>query len=417
MSGILKSIYSGLHHTLGVWCDEMTNLFRDQGVLLFCIVVPLVYPLLYSWIYNNEVVRDMPVVVVDYDHSATSRSFIRRMDASPEVSVQAYVRSPEEAEILMAQQKVRGVVLIPADFAKKIARTEQAHVSVFCDMSLMLAYKAVYQTAMEVSSEMNAEIQLARTPTFTKTDGDIRTEPIVQHEISIFNPTTGYANSLLPPVLMLILHQTLLLGIGLSAGTMRERKENPKMVEIGKQPFGITHIVLGKALCYVMVAMVMGTYIGLAVPRFFSFTSMNTAAHFFPFLFLFVLATTFFGMAVSGLIRQRENVMLLVVFTSVPLLFLSGTSWPTSNIPILFQYFSYLFPATFGTNAYVTLSSMGGTLSDIRLECIGLSVQCFVYFVLSCWVYRRQLQRFAAALSEGTQCRLVNSGVEEEADS
>ena len=48
-----------------IWRQEMMQVFRDEGVLIFFIIVPLIYPLLYSWIYNNETVRDVPVVVVD----------------------------------------------------------------------------------------------------------------------------------------------------------------------------------------------------------------------------------------------------------------------------------------------------------------------------------------------------------------
>lgn len=57
----------------------MKNTIKDEGVLIFFILVPLGYPLLYSWIYNNEVVRDVPVAIVDMSHSQESRKFIREV--------------------------------------------------------------------------------------------------------------------------------------------------------------------------------------------------------------------------------------------------------------------------------------------------------------------------------------------------
>ena len=62
-------------------------MFKDEGVLIFFIIVPLIYPLLYSWIYNNETVHEVPVAVVDQSHTSLSRQFIRMCDASADVKV------------------------------------------------------------------------------------------------------------------------------------------------------------------------------------------------------------------------------------------------------------------------------------------------------------------------------------------
>ena len=105
----------------------------------------------------------------------------------------------------------------------------------------------------------------------------------------------------------------------------------------------------------------------------------------------YLSACIFFGMALSCMVRYRENVMLLVVFTSVPLLFMTGLSWPESNIPGMWQSVSMLFPSTFGVRAFLRTNSMGGTLSDVEPEYIALWVQTLVYFLLTCAVYQFQL--------------------------
>ena len=83
-----------------VWMHELRTILKDQGVMLFMVIVPLAYPLLYSWIYNNEVVREVPVAAVDLAQTSQSRDFLRRCDASPDVSVcyqVRYGRSPTSA--------------------------------------------------------------------------------------------------------------------------------------------------------------------------------------------------------------------------------------------------------------------------------------------------------------------------------
>ena len=139
---------------------ELRTIVKDEGVLIFFILVPLVYPLLYSWIYNNETVRDVPVVVVDDCHSKASRTLARKMDASPDVRVAGYANNLDEARKAMATQDAFGIVYMPSDFDKKLNRREQATVSVYCEMSLLLAYKAIYMTAMSVTSDMNADLQM-----------------------------------------------------------------------------------------------------------------------------------------------------------------------------------------------------------------------------------------------------------------
>ncbi len=376
-----------------IWAKEMRSTITDEGVLIFFILVPLAYPLLYSWIYNNEVVREVPVAIVDQSHSHTSRSFIRAFDASPDTKAAYYCTSMDEAKTLIAKQVVHGYLYFPKDFERKLFRGEQANVSVFCDMSLMLTYKAIYQTALTVSQYINARIQIAGSHNFTNYDDEVTTKPLDFDEVPIFNTTGGYGNAVLPGVLMLILQQTLLLGIGLAAGTARENNRYQDLVPISKHYVGIFRIVLGKALCYFMVYMVMGTYLALAVPRMFGFTSMLTAVNLFGLLIPYILASTFFGMALSCIVRYRENVMLLVVLTSVPLLFLTGISWPQSNIPGVWQGISWLFPSTFGVRGFLRLNSMGANLSDILTEYQALWLQVVAYFFLTCAVYRSQLKQ------------------------
>ena len=64
-SSLLYKIINGIWDMCYIWKTEMRNVFRDEGVLIFCVLVPLGYPLLYSWIYNNEVVREVDTAIVD----------------------------------------------------------------------------------------------------------------------------------------------------------------------------------------------------------------------------------------------------------------------------------------------------------------------------------------------------------------
>ncbi len=392
MSTLLHKIKEGLHDTCRIWAKEMRNAFTDEGVLIFCILVPLLYPLLYAWIYNNEVVREVPVAVVDHSHSSLSRAFTRQVDASPDVRVAYHCNSLDEAQRLTAQHQVYGTILLPEDFQTQVSRGEQAHASVYTNMGLMLTYKAIYQTAQAVSTRMNAGIQLQGAGNVTQREDEITVRPLDIDEVPIFNTTGGYGNALLPAVLMLILQQTLLLGIGLVAGTERENNGFQALAPISKHPAAILQTVLGKALCYLMIYAVMGAYLALIPNKIFGFTSLADSVDLLLFMLPYILSCIFFGMVVSCFVRYRENVMLLVVFTSVIFLFMSGVSWPQSNIPGFWQGVASLIPSTFGIRGYLRLSSMGAQLSDVRLEYMALWIQTTAYLALACVVCRHQIR-------------------------
>ena len=84
---LLYRIKEGIFDVGYIWSKETASVLKDEGVLIFFILVPLIYPILYAWCYNNEVTRDVPVAVVDQSRSQLSREFTRGVDASPDVSI------------------------------------------------------------------------------------------------------------------------------------------------------------------------------------------------------------------------------------------------------------------------------------------------------------------------------------------
>ena len=390
---IFHKLKEHITDVLYIWREEMRQVIKDEGVLIFLVVVPLGYPLLYSWIYNNEALLETPVAVVDQSHSALSRQFIHDCDATPDVHVKFYAQNLDEARSLVSRQLVRGIYLIPSDFATRAGRGEQATVSVYCDMSLMLAYKAVYQTAMIEAGRLGAGLNIKKSNTYTKREAAITAQPLAVDGITMFNPSGGYGSCILPAVLMLILQQALALGIGMAAGTARERNRNGQLIPDDDPHYrGAYRIVWGKALCYGMLGAVAAAYLSIAVPFMFSFPQLATGWNLFWMLLPYTIACIFFGITVSCLVRYRENVMLLMVFVSVPLLFLTGVSWPQSSIPSYWQGVSWLFPSTFGVRAFIRINSMGASISQILPELRLLWIQAAVYLVMACIVYRHQFR-------------------------
>lgn len=386
-------LVQSIHDMLYIWKQELRNTFRDQGVLIFFVLVPLVYPLIYSFIYTNETLHDVPTAVVDNSRTSLSRDYLRRVDATSEVQIITYCADMEEAKLVLKDRKAYGIIYIPASFSDDIAEGRQTHVTLYCDMSGLLYYKSLLLANTEVSLDMNAEIKIARAGNTTERQDELTAYPITYKDVALYNPTNGFAAFLIPAVLMLIIQQTLLLGIGLSAGTARERNQFRDLVPINRHYHGTLRIVLGKGLSYLMVYALVAVYILCVVPRIFHLNQIALPGELTLFILPYLLACIFFSMTASIAIRNRETCMLMFVFTSVPLLFLSGISWPGSAIPPFWKYFSYLFPSTFGINGFVRINSMGATLHETSFEYQALWIQTGVYFITTCLVYRWQIMQ------------------------
>ena|SRR5574344_618300 len=382
-----------IHNILEIWYNEFTTVMRDKGILIFIIFVPLCYPLLYSYVYTNEVVRDVPAAVVDDSNTQLSRKFIRHMDASPDVCIAAYCSNMADAEELLKQQKVYGIVHIPSSFILDLWHHEQTHVGLYCDMCSMLYYKALMITASNVSLDMNKDIKVERyIPATTDREKEIIRMPIDYDYVSLYNPQSGFAAFLIPPVLMLIIQQTLFLGIGMSMGESRD-KYSGSVIPFKPAYKNSVNIVLGKAIMYFMLYLIMGIYMFTFVTRSFGLPQLGNYLTFLAFLVPYLLACIFLAMVLSSFVYHREDCIMLFVFLSVPLLFLSGISWPGAAMPMFWKYVSWLMPSSFGMNGYVRITGCGASLADVSFEFKGLWIQAIVYFMIACMMYHREIMR------------------------
>lgn len=384
-------ILQGMNSVFYICQKELKAVFKDQGVLIFFLLVPLAYPLLYAFIYTGEVVREVPAAVVDMNKSTLSREFIRKVDATPDVKIQSHCADMEEAKLLLKESKVYGVIYIPESFSSDITKGIQTQVTLYCDMSGMLYYKAILTASTEVSLKMNKAIKAKRAGNTTDRQDEISATPITYEAVNLFNPQAGYASFLLPAVLILIIQQTLLLGVGLSAGTARENNRFRDLVPLSRQYQGTLRIVLGKSSAYFIIYAIVSAYILCVVPKIFSLVQIAQAGTLAAFILPYVLSCIFFAMTCSIFIHHREACMMIYVFTSVPLLFISGVSWPGSAIPAFWRVISWMFPSTFGINGYIAINSMGATLDQVLPEFRALWIQTGVYFLTTCIVYRRQI--------------------------
>ena len=367
---------------------ELRKTVSDVGVLVFFIVVPLLYPLLYAYLYGREVVREVPVVAVDDCRSTTSREFLRKSDATPDLKIISYCSDMEEARNLLHRHKAYGVIYIPPELDRTLEEGRQATINLYCDMSGLLYYKAMLSGCTMVSLEMNRDIQMVRLSGMSDREKEVMTMPIGNEYVTMFNPTNGFQGFLIPAVLILVLQQTLVLGVAMMAGTEHERRRRGELV-LGEEYSNPITVLGGKGLAYLLVYGFTATYVLCVVPWLFHMPQLWKLPTLVAFIVPFLLASIFFAISISFFVRDRESCFLLFVFVSVPLIFMSGISWPTSNMPAFWKVFAQIFPSTQGVNGFARINTSGALLQDVRYELIALWIQAAAYFMTSLFIYER----------------------------
>lgn len=375
-----------------IFWNELRMVSRDEGILIFVILAPLFYPILYTYTYTNEVVREIPCAVVDDSHSTLSREFIRKVDATPNVHVVARPQSMVEAEELLKKRDAVGIVHIPSTFSSDIARGRQTHIGYYSDMGSMLYYKNMLMGINNVALDMGKDIRISRyLHGTTQRQEQISKMPIEYDYTALFNPQSGFACFLIPPVLMLIIQQTMLFGVGMQMGNTREKYGSP----LPTRYYSLIAFILGKALLYFCIYLLMAVYMFTVITRSFHIIHLGDYWTFLLFIIPYILSCIFFAMSLSFLSYRREDCILLFMFLSVPFLFVSGISWPSTAVPPFWKAVSNLIPSTFGMNGYARISSIGASLADVRHEFLALWLQATAYFLLTFILYKRQHKKTA----------------------
>jgi ABC-type multidrug transport system, permease component len=392
-----KKIISILKDILNVLKIEFQTMFKDRGVVIMLVLAPLAYPILYCSLYKNETLIDVPLAAVDCSQSPQSRELLRHIDATQNVAIVSKYSTLAEAKQAYNEKKVHGVVYIPADFNKKLNTGDQTTVSIYCDISSFMYYRIINQACSNCVLAMSNQIQINRLNAtgITGESAKIVANPIPYNGVVLYNESAGFASFLMPAILILIIQQTLFLGIGMITGTSREENRFHVLVSSSVHRGGTVRVIIGKSICYFIMFAAWSFYILELVPRIFNLPHIGIPFDVMMLMVPFLLATVFFSMSVSVFLPNRETGLVIFMFMSLILLFLSGVSWPQSNINGFWRAFAWMFPATCGVQGYIKINTLGADLRHVSFEYVSLWLQSIVYFATTCWAYYWQIKKSA----------------------
>lgn len=374
---------------------EWKYIFRDKAVLFSFLGVSLIVPFLYTFVYSHETLEKLPIGVVDNDNSGNSRQLLRMMDGSSQVTIFQSYPDLIEARQSFERQEIRGVVVIPDNFSQLLQRGEQPFISVYADASYLLYYKQILTAVKTSAAYLNAGIQIKKESAQGKLPTQARNDSVAvsAKTVSLYNPSSGYATFLIPVVLVIIFQTCILTSIGILGGTMREEKKLRKLYPHSDNFLGTLPIVMGKATTYLVLGLaILLVMLGVVMPVF-NIPMRNNLLTVVVFMIPFLLSLVYLGIFLLNFFKHREDAIMLIMYTSIPALLITGISWPTTSIPDWIQVISYLVPSTIGAKGFVSLTQMGASAQTIQFYWVGMWLVCLFYLLLAVLSMKRMYLR------------------------
>ncbi|MFC3551009.1 ABC transporter permease [Lysobacter cavernae] len=363
--------------------DEWRRLATDVGALLVLLGGVLFYALFYPTPYLHQVARDLPLVVVDGDRSALSRQLIRMADASDQLQVMAVLTERGEAERWLRDGRAHALLVVPREFERKALRGEAQTVGAYGNVAYFLVYSQAAEGLSQAIGSLNAGVVMQRLQLQGAPASSLmaQRDPLPLIPRPLFNPGNGYGNYVVPAVLVLILQQTMLIGIGL----------------LGRAPIAardaIVADIAGRSLVYVLLQTAYLLFFLGVVYGLYGFPRHGAWWTLLVFMLPFQFAVALLGRVLVNIFPTREFALQALLFTSMPAVFLSGFSWPREAMPAPLWWLSHCLPSTPAIDGFVRINQMGASLQQAGHAWALLWAQVLVFAAIVAWQESRRSAR------------------------
>ncbi|PIJ51015.1 ABC transporter permease [Erwinia sp. OLTSP20] len=303
---------------------------------------------LMSLIYAKGSVWDLPVGVIDQDHSTASYRIIRDLNATSKMNTVSY-SSLRDALHDLGRRKLFAVIIMPQDLEKKMLAGIAVTIPVYGDATNRLAGGQIEMDVSAAYQEMltKYQLRLAQDQNFSRQEAKVVITPFIGQTEEVFNPGIGFAAIIFPGLLVMLLQQTLLIASIRVNIVLRAKGNVPVAQTLGTLSALIPPWLFLSILLYILWPWVLG------------YRQTGSVAEVLLLTFPFLLAVLGFGKFITECLGRIEHIYLTLTFITTPVYYLSGMLWPLQSMPVWINLFTHLFPSTWQVNILASVNQMG----------------------------------------------------------
>ncbi|WP_339662413.1 ABC transporter permease [uncultured Polaribacter sp.] len=385
MKNLYRSYYKGKISFWNTFRTEWNSIKSDKAVVSTFLSVAFIILVVYTYIYSNQIIKEVPVAVINQDGTKMSRDFIAMLESTEGTKTITKFTDLEAAKVAYYSRKVQGIVMIPKNFEKDIRSGKQTTITTFSDAANMLFYKRVLGDVTTINGYFSAQISIKKVMAkgVSLDEAQKNYTPIKAISTSLFNTNSGYATYLIPMLTALIIQLVLLMGIGLLSGSRRETITTHTQFPRILHKRGVIVILLAKACLYTLIYMVIiPIQVGI-VYSIFGIPVRSSLLSIYVFIIPYIFSVVFLGISISSFFKRREDSIVFLVLLSIPSLMLSGLSFPVEGFSPFYKFISDIIPSTPGMNGFVKLTQMEASFLDVLKEWNRLWFLTGFYFVIA----------------------------------
>lgn len=365
---------------LQTFLGEAKRLITHISVLTVCIIGPAFYLFLYPSPYANDIIKSQKIAIIDEDQTRLSSDLAFLVESSSEVNVQTYATSLLQAQRFLEEGEIFGILYIPKGFEKDAYLQSSPNLAFLANSSYFLIYGSIIAGLHQATEALNPTIHKKQSLFLQNTS--IQKDLLALESNPLFNPSLGYINYALTAVFVVILHQMLLVGMGIFIAESKNEASPLALMLSRYLLFGLLGILL------------FAFYFG------FGFLHYGINRHAIPRDFwllssVFIFAIVAFGNFFGSLIRKPYQATIIILTCSLPLVFLLGFIWPSYAIPQSLNIIVQFIPIFHGVNALLRLNEMGASFYSISPYFFNLLTLGVFYSLLSLFIaYFKRFQLF-----------------------
>jgi len=364
---------------LEVLVGEAKNIFTDLAIVLTVVGGVVLYSFLYPQPYMKMAVSELKVVVIDHDKSDTTRQLKFMLEATPQIDIIAEVPSLLEAKKLFVSGGVKGIIIFDENFKRDLYLGKQPSVAVAADASYFLILGSILTGASKAILTESATLKIGKIMSGATPLVRAKKEytPYTLNVHALFNPQNSYVQYVIPAVFIIILQQTLLIGLGILGGRDNEN------LNFRTSCAPVWMVMTSRIVIFMSLFMVHFLfYFGFSF-EFYNIVHLGAIGDILTFGFAFLLSATLLGLTLGALFPNREMVTPIIVFSSLPLVFSAGFVWPIEALPSWIVTLSLFSPTTPAIQGFLQLNQMGASFSEIMVPYATLWLQILFYGLLA----------------------------------
>jgi ABC-2 type transport system permease protein len=346
---------------------EFIQIFRDVRTLGIILVIPIIQLFLLGYSATSDI-RNIPLAVLDQSRSPESRALLDSYRAADYFRIAYTVQSEAEIETLIASGKARAAVIIPPDYAQRLAESN-AQVAIVLDGSDPTNASTALSAAQLISQAHSTELL---TKQFARSGLNMRVQPpVTVHTTVWYNPDMVSAYFMIPGVIGMILFA--ITGILTATSVVRER-ERGTIEQLIVTPIRPWELIVGKLSPYLILGF-LDTLEVLAIGHWwFGMPIRGDLGLILLLSGVFLTTGLGIGLFASTIANTQQEAMLTVFMTLLPSIFLSGFFFPLEAMPTFLRLFSYLVPLRYFLVIIRALLLKGVGLDMIQSNVIAMTL-------------------------------------------